>query len=804
MKKLFLFTALILVHAPLFPQISFGKPEKIDDQWHFYLGDEKEAAKVDYDDSKWRTLDLPHDWSIEGLLSPSLASCTGYLPGGIGWYRKALTIPVEKKGEKVYLYFEGVYNRSQVFFNGTLIGARPNGYISFCYDVTPYVKFGEKNTLAVKVDHSQSADSRWYSGSGIYRDVYLVYSNPVHIDQWGVFCHTSKLTDQEANIDVQVDVKNETAQNSNLQVSMQLIALDNKIVAQKNLKLNVNAKKTSRMLGILNVKNPHLWNLEKPYLYTLRTRILRDGMVIDETAQKVGLRNLQFDADKGFALNGQWMKMKGVCLHHDGGCLGSAVPRKVWERRLQNLKKIGVNAIRMSHNPQAPDVYDLCDEIGLLVMDEAFDEWVYPKRKWVEGWNVGTPEYQGSFSFFKEWSDRDIQDMVLRDRNHPSVVMWSIGNEVDYPNDPYSHPVLSSSQFHQPVLGGYQPERPRAEELGAIAKRLAGDVRNLDTTRPVTAALAGVVMSNETEYPGAVDVTGYNYTEDRYDLDHQKYPKRVIYGSETTHSMESWKETRDKPYVFGQFIWTGIDYLGESNPWPSRGFYSGLLDFGGFQKPRGFFRQALWDTKPVIYIGTYPAPKGKSPLSMDAWPIWNYSEGSLIRVVCYTNCPKAQLFLNGKTVGEMKEYDDQTGIIYWDIPYSSGKLEVVGYKDKQETCRYAVQTSGRSYAITASADQLKLSKDKDLAQVVIQVVDENGIPVMLSDDEITCTIEGPAKLLGLEASNNTDMGNYRDNMQRTFHGRCLAYVQTTGKAGDVKLIITSPWLKQVEVKLKVE
>jgi hypothetical protein len=382
--------------------------------------------------------------------------------------------------------------------------------------------------------------------------------------------------------------------------------------------------------------------------------------------------------------------------------------------------------------------------------------------------------------------------------------MWSIGNEVDYPNDPYSHPVLDHANINQPVQGGYLPDNPKAERLGGIAKRLSAIVRRLDTSRPVTAGLAGVVMSNETDYPGALDITGYNYTEDRYTQDHAKYPKRVIFGSENGHSMESWKVVRDTEYIFGQFIWTGIDYLGESGAWPSRGFYSGFLDFGGFIKPRGHFRQALWSVKPVTYIGTYHQPAKNNHLSMDAWPVWNYKEGEMIRVVCYTNAAKSRLMLNGNQVGEVRNYNDSTGIIYWDIPYQDGKLEVIGLdKDEKAICNYALQSSGRPSALTAQSDVSSISKNRGLAQVVVQVVDEKGIPVMISEDEVTCKIEGPATLLGLEASNNSDMGDYTDNVQRVYHGRLLAYVQSTGKTGTVTLTFTAPWLKETKVTINV-
>jgi len=782
----------------------FGIGMLFNEDWKFILSDVKDGAKPDLNDSKWRPLNLPHDWSVEQTYSPDKASCQGFLPGGIGWYRKTFTTPASEKDKKVFIYFEGVYNRSEVFINGISVGKRPNGYISFMYDLTPYLKFGEKNVLSVRVDHSKERDSRWYSGSGIYRDVYLVYASPVHLDLWGVYFKATNITDKKAVLSIESTINNESKTATEVQVLNEIIDQQTgKTVASVFKKQKMEAGKKTIISQLLTINNPKHWSLETPTLYTVKTTVKQNGKIIDQNEQKLGLRTLTFDANKGFALNNVWTKMKGVCIHHDAGTLGSAVPREVWKRRLMNLKAMGCNSIRMSHNPQAPDVYELCDEIGLLVMDEAFDEWEFPKRKWITGWNVGTPEFQGSADFFNEWSDKDLADMILRDRNHASIVMWSIGNEVDYPNDPYSHPVLAGSSINQPVQGGYMPERPKAERLGGIAKRLTAIVRNLDTSRPVTAALAGVVMSNETEYPYVLDVTGYNYTEDRYEMDHKKYPKRVIFGSETVHSMESWKATRDKEYIFGQFIWTGIDYLGESGEWPSRGFYSGFLDFGGFQKPRGHFREALWRLKPATYIGTYPAPSDKKHLSMDAWPIWNYETNQLIRVVCYTNAPTSKLMLNGKQVADSKQLNDETGIIYWDIPYQSGKIEVIGVDNtNKEICKYAIQSSDKPYAITAKSDVTTIKKERGLAQIVVQIVDEKGVPVLISDDEITCTIEGPAKLLGLEASNNSDMGNYKDNVQRVYHGRLLAYVQANGDAGKIKVKFTAPWLKEAIVSVE--
>ncbi|MCD8044733.1 MAG: DUF4982 domain-containing protein [Tannerellaceae bacterium] len=807
MKKLILFSFLLFFIASPQAQVSFGVPTSINDNWKFHLGDVQEAVSPGFDDEKWRSVDLPHDWSVKEPLSPSLASGTGFLPGGIGWYRKTITIPESEKGNKVFLYFEGVYNRSEVFINGHSLGKRPNGYISFMYDATPYIEYGKENLISVRVDHSRSADSRWYTGSGIYRNVWLVYSNPVHIDQWGVYAYPEQATKSRGKLAVEVFVKNESAGDASLQVVNELLNPAGRSVGQNKQTVKVKTGATGKVRSTIHVSNPELWDLDSPALYTLKTTVLQNGQVIDATTTTTGFRTYTFDPDKGFALNGKWMKMKGVCIHHDAGVLGATVPREVWKRRLLTLKEIGCNAIRTSHNPQAPDLYDLCDELGLLVMNEAYDEWEFPKRKWIEGWNIGTPGFDGSYDFFEEWGEKDLIDMVLRDRNHISVFAWSIGNEVDYPNDPYSHPVLDGDgTFTQAIFGGYQKEAPDAMRLGGIAKRLAAVVRQYDN-RAVTAGLAGVAMSNETEYPGALDIAGYNYTESLYQIDHGKYPERVIYGSENRHDMEAWKAVRDNEHIFGQFLWTGIDYLGESGRWPSRGFYSGLLDFAGFIKPRGYFRKALWSDEPSIYLGTY-IPRSErgwgNYISQDAWPIWNYPEGETVRVVCYTNAAKAKLELNGVTIGETKDYNDENGIIYWDIPYQAGKLEVIGYDtNDKETSRYAIVSSARPYALQVTEADTHISKDKGVAHITVQVVDEKGIPVMISDDELFCHIQGPGKLLGLEAGNNSDMTDYTDNRHRVFHGRIMIYIQAQ-EEGEIKVNLTAPWLKATEVTIQAK
>jgi beta-galactosidase len=807
MKKLkkLLFLCLMVPAFASVAQVSFGDPVLINNNWRFTLSDPEGAEKPEFNDRRWQRVTVPHDWSVKGYLSPSLASATGYLPGGIGWYRKSLDVPASEVGRKVYLYFEGIYNRSEVYINGHLLGKRPNGYISFMYDATPFIEYGKSNTIAVRVDHSKYADSRWYTGSGIYRDVYAVYASPLHIAQWGVFAVPE--LDRRGNgiMKVNVELTNALNADATVQIINELKDPSGKSVGKSTQRLKVGKGGMASTDVSIRVRNPILWDLENPALYTLHTSVLHQGKVIDATTTRTGFREFTFDPNKGFALNGTWMKMKGVCLHHDSGVLGAEVYEEVWRRRLETLKSLGVNAIRTSHNPQAPNMYALCDELGLLVMNEAFDEWEFPKRKWLEGWNVGTPGFEGTYDFFEEWGEKDLEDMVKRDRNHISIFSWSIGNEVDYPNDPYSHPVLGGENvqgFTQAFYGGYQPDAPDAMRLGAIAKRLAAVVRKFDPSRPVTAGLAGVAMSNETEYPDALDIAGYNYTESMYDSDHEKYPERVIYGSENRHDMQAWKDVRDREFVFGQFLWTGIDYLGESGPWPSRGFYSGLIDFAGFVKPRGEFRRALWVDEPVAYIGTYPS---NNRVSIDAWPNWNYEDGQMIRVVVYTNAASARLNLNGKQVGEQKPYDDNTGVIYWDIPYKAGKLEVVGLdKDGKQVVTHAIQTSGRPHAITLCDESLVVNSGDNIAQVIIEIKDENGILVFLADNELHCHIDGPAELLGLESGNNTDMSIYTDAVHRVHHGKMVAFVRVLDRTKPVTVRFTSPFLKTAEATLQVK
>ncbi|WP_258102807.1 sugar-binding domain-containing protein [Marinoscillum sp. MHG1-6] len=777
----------------------FGMSELLTD-WYFHLGDVRLGGRETLDHSAWQKVMVPHDWSVKQNPSPDLASCTGYLPGGIGWYRTNINVPENVGNDRRYLYFEGVYNNSEVFINGKWLGKRPNGYVSFSYDITPYLKPGQVNVIAVKVDHSQDADSRWYTGSGIYRNVHLISASDVHLDQWGVY-YRAQIKKGQADLQISTRVANHKKQSVEAKIIQTLLDEGGAIIARIQEKLTVPSGEKSTVKQVLNLSKPHLWGIDDPYLYVLQTQVLLNGKVSDETTTTVGIRDLKFDPDKGFALNGEWMKIKGVCLHHDAGVLGAAVPKEVWRARVLRLKEIGVNGIRMSHNPQSTDLYEICDELGMLVMDEAFDEWEYPKKKWIKGWNVGEPGFQGAAEYFREWSKKDLSDMVYRDRNHPSIIMWSIGNEVDYPNDPYSHPILDKEGIGQIHVSGYRESQPRAERLGDIAKELAAVVREIDSSRPVTAALAGAVMSNETEYPSALDIVGYNYTESRYEMDHQEYPDRVLYGSETRHDMNAWKSVRDNEFIFGQFIWTGFDYLGEAGRWPSRGFTTGMIDQANHMKGRGYFRKSLWSDEPTIYVGTYRAPR-RNWVSMDAPHTWSYEEGELIRVVCYTNGEEAELQLNGEIVGKRKPYDDESGIIYWDIPFQPGELKACAYRDGEPISEDVIVTEGNPYQIVATTEKLEYSKD-EWAIIEIEVQDENGNLCTRADNMIECRLKGAAIFMGMENASSNVTEDFNDNELRCKNGKLIAYVKAAEK-GDITIEFCSPYIQDAVINLSVD
>lgn len=777
------------------------------DGWVFHKGEISEGEKGGEPNTQWRNVQIPHDWSIEGPFSDEWASATGYLPGGIGWYKKSFTAPASLRNKKVFINFDGVYKNSEVWINGHYLGKRPNGFVAFEYDLSSYLNIGGKNIIAVKADHSEFADSRWYTGSGIYRDVHLIVKDPVYIQPSDIAFSTPEVSAHSASLQVNAQVSNSTAKSLTVTLKMILTDRNGKIAAQEEQKLS--AKPGANMVHFQrSFSSPLLWSVDAPNLYHLKLSIIRDGKISDEVTQAVGLRSIRFDADKGFFLNGENLKLKGVCIHDDAGALGVAVPAEVWVRRLKILKDAGVNALRLSHNPHAAYLYDLCDRMGFLVMDEAFDEWEIGKNKWVKGWNVGVPSKNGYHEYFKEWAHRDIESMIKRDRNHPSVILWSIGNEIDYPNDPYSNPVLDSGKNPQIYGRGYSAKNPPASDMTIIAKDLVKTVKTTDTTRPVTAALAGVVMSNKVGYPEVLDVVGYNYQEYRYAADHKLYPKRIIYGSENGMARRAWDAVDSNQYISGQFLWTGIDYLGEAGRWPERSNGAGLIDLAGFKKPEYYYRQSLWAAKPMAYLGAKEIAQREDNgiwSHRNVQSIWNWPEGSKLRVECFTNCKEAELFLNSKSLGKVLKDTIKGQIPGWNVDYQSGELSVKGYNDGKLAATYVIKTFGSAAQVKASPDKVIFPKSKNgICQVELQIADDNGNPVYIAENDISVNISGDAKLLGLESGSTTSHESYQATHRKALNGKLMAYIQTNGKPGNITLSFKAKDLKPASVTLSVK
>jgi hypothetical protein len=566
---------------------------------------------------------------------------------------------------------------------------------------------------------------------------------------------------------------------------------------------NIHSNDTSIQTFKLPIDNPELWSVDSPFLYRLTVYVTSNNRLIDKYDDEIGIRSIRFDTDSGFFLNDKNMKIKGVCVHDDAGALGVAVPEVVWRTRLQTLKDMGCNSIRMSHNPHADYMYKLCDEFGFLVLDEAFDEWEVGKNKWIKGWNVGTPGTDGYNRYFKEWADIDLRDMILRNFNHPSIIAWGIGNEIDYPNDPYSSEVLSSGNNPQIYGKGYLTNHPSAKRLGELSKQLVSVVKKYDRTRPVTAALAGVVMSNTTSYPENLDWVGYNYQEYRYKEDHVTYPKRKIYGSENGKSLSAWNMVDSNEYISAQYLWTGIDYLGEAGRWPQRSNEAGLIDLCGFPKPEFYFRKSLWSDKPMIYIGSTKLLNNSRDIRRNqrAEPTWNWDKDDTIRVNCFTNCDEAELFLNGQSLGKRSLSSFSNRIINWDIVYSPGTLNVVGYKDGKANCDYLLKTAGDAYAIKATIIKDTVG-NSGVIQIPVSIVDKDGTDLYNDTNEITVNIDGDAILLGLESGSSTSHEDYKSNKRKAVKGKAMAYLLVKRGAGEITIDLSSPGLQSQKIMFK--
>lgn len=774
-----------------------------DKDWHFHLGEVSQGEKTDLNDAAWRLLNLPHDWSIEGKFSKDNPATPegGALPGGIGWYRKTFTVPAASKGKLVYIDFDGVYQKSDVWINGHHLGFRPNGYISFRYELTPYLNFGRANTIAVKVDNSVQPNSRWYSGSGIYRNVWLVTTNKVAIDHWGTYVTTSDVSSSSANVHLKVQVKNRGVK-SPITIKTTLYDAAGKAVSAKGEIVPKDNWGDSVIVSnaVFTVKNPSLWSVDRPYLYKLVTTVQVNDKTTDEYTTSLGIRYFDFDADKGFSLNGKPMKILGVCDHHDLGALGAAINTRALERQLQMLKAMGCNGIRTSHNPPAPELLDLCDKMGFIVMDEAFDCWEWKKAEY---------DYH---LFFKEWHKRDLEDQLLRDRNHPSIMIWSIGNEI--------------------------PQQSDTSAL-RIAPELAAIVHSLDTTRPITTANDNPGKNNKIIQSGAIDLIGYNYHEFDYAKFHDRYPGKKFIATETTSGLETrghydmpsdsiriWPARWDKPFtegnpdftvsaydnvrpawgstheatwkvmkkydfLSGMFIWTGFDYLGEPTPysWPSRSSFFGIIDLAGFPKDVYYMYQSEWTDKTVLHI----------------FPHWNWQLGKTVDVWAYYNhADEVELFLNGRSLGTRKKTGDDLHVM-WRVAYMPGTLKAVSRKDGKVVLTSEVHTAGKPARIELLADRKNIKADgKDLSFITVKIVDKDGNLVPDADNLVNFKVNGNAFIAGVDNGDENSHDPFKADYRKTFNGLALAIVQAGETGGHITFTATSKGLPPATITLQAK
>jgi beta-galactosidase len=768
--------------------------------WLFFQGDDSNAWQKDYEDKSWQPVTVPHDWSITMPFSKNNSSGTGYLPGGIGWYRChiPLTDFTNIDNSVVQLTFDGVYKNAQVWINGYNHGIRPSGYSSFTFDLTEILPYTPDNELviAVRVDHSDIADSRWYNGSGITRNVWLEIHDYIYIPKYGTTFSTLETKTDVSNIRIQHLITNTYPAASDVRVVNELVSIDGEQTYCFEKKIKLNPQETSNITFNEKLDNPKLWTTDEPNLYMLHTHLYYeadDNKVHSAYTNHVGIRTSQFDVNKGYFLNNQNMKLKGVCLHEDAGCFGTAVSVSVWVRRLSKLKEMGCNAIRMAHNPHAPELYTLCDILGFLVIDEAFDEWENPKNKWWQGHNVYPPKIEGYAHHFPNWHQDDLKNMIIRNRNHPSIIAWSIGNEIDYPNDPYANPLFEemtgNNDANKPAQERiYNPNRPDTTRLTTIANRLIKTVKSIDDTRPVTLAAAFPELSSQTGLLTEVDLIGYNYKEHLYEEHHKMFPNQPIIGSENGHGYSQWKIVRDTSYISGQFLWTGIDYLGEAHGWPIHGSAAGVLDLAGNEKTRYFLRKSWWTEEPMIYLVTRPLETNTNNHSQikELSKKWDYCIGEKVEVICFSNCEQVEVELNGNRIP--LKFDEEFGYFVTYVAATESPIKALGYKGDK--------VLAEELAPVLSPAQLKLdiweipeiyknvlhsvfpNITQDVIQIECSLLDRSG---KLSDysQKVAVSVQN-GRLLGIENGKLDDVTDYTEPFRTSNHGKLVIYVQKNG------------------------
>lgn len=793
MKKAFFAIAGIISALNAWAQ---QRKQLFDEDWKFFLGDTAAASSKDFNDGRWRTLDLPHDWSIEGRINPKNATgnAGGYFPAGIGWYRKSFNVPAGWKDRKVAIYFEGVYMNSEVFINGRSLGIYPYGYSSFSYDLSPYLEFGKENIIAVRVDNSKQVNSRWYSGSGIYRHVWMMVTDAVHVAHWGVAITTPAITPKKATVQVRTLVKNEMSSTQNIVLKTLLWDKSSKRAGADQVKLELPANSEKEITQTIPVSSPLLWTPETPDLYQAQVQVIKDRQVVDDTKTNFGIRSIKFTAEKGFQLNGKTVKINGGCAHHDNGCLGAAAFDRAEERKIELLKAAGFNAVRTSHNPPSEAFLNACDKLGLLVMDEAFD-----------GWKVGKNK-QDYALYFDKWWKRDLEAMVLRDRNHPSIIMWSIGNEVVERGD---------------------------QAAVETAGMLANAVKKADATRPVTSAIVdnGNEWSIFDKLMAAHDVAGYNYHLHSAPADHERVPSRIIVQTESypRDAYTNWKLVQNNSYIIRDFVWTAIDYLGESgigrsyysgevpgNHWeheffPWHGAYCGDIDLIGWRKPISHYRSLLYNNAEKLYMAVRepePEPLEIKETWWSVWPTWESwtwpgFEGKTVQVEVYSKYPSVRLYLNSKLIGEKATTDEQQYKATFAVPYSPGVLKAVAVENDKEIGSTMLQTSGDAAKIKLTADRKEIAANgQDLSYVTIEITDKDGVFQPGAANPLHCNIEGPGVIAGIDNADLKDYDPYAGNARKAWRGRALVVIKSTRSTGDIKLKVTSPGLSEAVLTIK--
>ncbi len=802
------------------------------DDWQFHLGETTEGTALNNNDPEWRALTLPHDWAIEGEFSKDNPSGAGggALPGGIGWYRKVFTPDESYNGKRVFIDFDGVYMNSEVFLNGQSLGVRPFGYITFRYDLTPYLKIGQKNVLSVRVDNSEQPNSRWYSGCGIYRNVWLTAVEPVHVDLWGTFITTPEVSPEQATIAITTRVKNasNTAQRVNI-ISRLCDANGKELATCVTNAIEIQADNTAELRQNISLANPMLWTLENPYIYKVITEIQVAGKLTDTYETPIGVRSFRFDANEGFFLNGKSVKIKGVCQHHDLGCLGAAVNTRALERQLQILKEMGCNGIRCSHNPPAPELLDLCDRMGFIVMDETFDMW--RKKKTAHDYS----------RYFNDWHERDLTDHVMRDRNHPSIFIWSIGNEV---LEQWTQADADTLDIQAANLLLNFKRDPSALATGnemsvnsLLTRKLADMYRSLDPTRPLTAGCNEPSPDNHLFKANALDVIGFNYHETYFADVPRNFPGKPFIVTESTSGLmtrgyyrmpsdsmfvwpvrwdipfhddsyscssydnchvpwgttheESWRHVRDNDFISGLYVWTGFDYIGEPTPYwyPARSSYFGIIDLAGFPKDVYYMYQSEWTDTPVLHL----------------FPHWNWTAGQTIDLwAYYNNADEVELYINGKSQGVCRKLGNAMHVS-WRVTFEPGTIRAVSRKDGKTVLEKEISTAGAPANIRLTPDRSTITADgKDLSFVTVEIVDKDGNLCPWADNLVNFQVNGEAFIAGVDNGSPTSLESFKAPHRQAFYGKCLVVLQNNGRSGGIKLTATSDGLQTETVALKAK